>query len=278
MKKWMYNTLMVIFAATFVFSAGMLLWYWVDSNAQAESYDALAQLVEQARPTLPEYIQPEDPQSSTDPTAEQQDPWVTVTDPETGAQIQVLPEYAQLYTMNNDLVGWIRIPDTKLNYPVMQTPNKPDYYLKRNFEKKRNAHGCIYAKEECDLSLSDNVTLYGHYMNDGSMFAPLGKYKKKSYWQDHPIIHFDTLTQRRTFEIFAVLTTTATEGKGFRYHNFIQAEDQEEFDSFVARCKKLSRYDTGITPQYGDKLITLSTCEYSQSNGRLVVVARLMDN
>ena len=273
MKKWMYNTLICVFAAVFLISGAMLIRYWMDSREQGQQYDDLAALVEHARPTVSQAESTE----PTDPAAEPESPWITVNDPETGEQISLLPEYAQLYTMNNDLVGWIQIPGTKLNYPVMQTPDSPDYYLKRNFQKKKNAHGCIYAKEECDLSGSDNVTLYGHYMNDGSMFAPLGKYKKKNYWETHPTIRFDTLTQRNTYEIFAVLVTTASEGKGFRYHTFIEAESQQEYDEFVSQCKKLSLYDTGITPQYGDRLITLSTCEYSRTNGRLVVVARLIN-
>jgi len=268
MKKWLFNTLIVVFAGIFLFSAVMLIRYWADSRQQSEEYDDLAALVEQARPAPGPELSPD----STDPVP--QDPWVTINDPETGLPVQILPEYAQLYTMNNDLVGWIQIPDTKINYPVVQTPDEPDYYLKRNFQRKRNGHGCIYAEEDCNVDLSDNVTLYGHRMNDGSMFAALGKYRNKSFWQAHPEILFDTLTQRQTYEIFAVFTTTASEGKGFRYHTFINAENQQEYDEFVAQCKKLSRYDTGITPQYGERLITLSTCEYSQTNGRLVV-ARL---
>lgn len=270
MKKWMYNTLICVFVAVFLFSGIMLARYWLDSKAESDQYDDLAALVEQARPSLPA-------PDSTAPVEEPKTPWVTIHDPETGYPVCILPEYVQPYTMNNDLVGWIQIPGTRLNYPVMQTPDSPDYYLKRNFKKKKNAHGCIYAKEDCDLSESDNVTLYGHYMNDGSMFAPLGKYKKKSYWEKHPIIAFDTLTQRNTYEIFAVLLTTATEDKGFRYHTFVKVQSQQEYDDFVSQCKALSLYDTGITPQYGDRLITLSTCEYSHTNGRLVVVARLIN-
>lgn len=269
MKKWQFNTLIIIFAGIFLLSGIMLIRYWTDSSRQSEEYDDLAALVEQARPT----VALGDTPNPTDPTP--QDPWVTINDPETGEPVQLLPEYAQLYTMNNDLIGWVQIPDTKVNYPVVQTPEEPDYYLKRNFQKKRNGHGCIYAEEECDPAYSDNVTLYGHCMNDGSMFAPLSKYKKRAFWEAHPEILFDTLTQRQTYEIFAVFATTASVGKGFRYHTFVNAENQQEFDAFVSQCKELSRYDTGITPQYGDRLLTLSTCEYSQTNGRLVVVARL---
>ena len=270
MKKWMFNALIWFFAAVFVVSAGMLIWYWIDSSAQSQQFEDLSAMVQQARPTVP--ADPEDPTAPTAP----QDPWITVNDPETGAPVQVLPEFAQLYTMNNDLVGWIRIPDTRIDYPVMQTPDSPDYYLRRSFEKKKATHGCIYAKEECDLTASDNVTLYGHYMRNGSMFAALGNYKKIDFWEDHKYILLDSLTQRRQYEIFAVFLTTASEGKGFRYHTFMQADSAQTYDDFVSQCKELSLYDTGITPQYGEKLITLSTCEYSQTNGRLVVVARLV--
>lgn len=271
MKKWMYNTLIGVFAAVFLFSAAMLIWYWVDSKQQSDSYAALADLVQQARPTVSQ-AGPDDPSADTLP----QDPWITINDPESGLAVQVLPEFAQLYTMNNDLAGWIRIPGTNIDYPVMQTPDAPDYYLRRDFEKKKNTHGCIYAKEECDLAWSDNVTIYGHYMRNGSMFAALGKYKKKDFWEQNKTILFDTLTQRQTYEIFAVFTTTASEGKGFRYHTFIQADSPQQYDDFVSQCKELSIYDTGITPQYGDRLITLSTCDSGQTNGRLVVVARLV--
>lgn len=272
MKKWMFNTLICVFAAVFVVSAGMLIWYMVDSKTQSDHYNDLSALVQQARPVLPQQ-DPDNPSSADTPV---QYPWITINDPETGEPVEVLPDFAQLYTMNNDLVGWIRIPGTKIDYPVMQTPEQTDFYLRRDFDKKKNTHGCIYAKEECDLSLSDNVTIYGHYMRNGSMFAGLGKYKKKNFWQDNKYILLDTLTQRRTYEIFAVFVTTASQGQGFQYHTFIQADTQQQYDEFVAQCKALSLYATGITPQYGEKLITLSTCDKDLVNGRLVVVARLV--
>ena len=274
MKKWMYNALIGLFAAVFLFSAGMLIWYWLDSRQQKAQYDELAAMVEQARPVISSAAS----QTPDDPDAPAPDPWITINDPETGAPVQVLPELAQLYNMNNDLVGWIRVPGTNIDYPVMQTPDSADYYLRRDFYKKKNTHGCIYAKEECDLATSHNVTIYGHYMRNGSMFAALGNYKTKDFWQENKTVLLDTLTSRRTYEIFAVFTTTASEGKGFRYHTFIQADTQAEYDDFISQCKALSLYDTGITPQFGEQLITLSTCDYGQTNGRLVIVARLTES
>jgi sortase B len=186
-----------------------------------------------------------------------------------------LPEYADLYLMNSDIVGWIRIEDTNVNYPVMQTPYSPDYYLKRDFNKESNNNGCIYVREQCDVfAPSDNLTIYGHNMRSGAMFANLFKFKDKSFWETHKTFTFDTLLEHHTYEIIAVFKTTASVGRGFAYHHFVNAKDEADFDQFIATCKKLAFYDTGVSAVYGDKLITLSTCEYSQTNGRLVVVAK----
>ena len=156
----------------------------------------------------------------------------------------------------------------------MQTPAEKDYYLYRNFDKVHSDRGCIYVPEFCDVfTPSDNVTIYGHNMRDGSMFASLSKYERKSFWQDNSLIAFDTLYGHHTYQIFSVFRTTASVGQGFDYHNFANAADESQFNEFIANCKALSLYDTGITPVYGDKIICLSTCEYSQVNGRFVVAA-----
>ena len=116
--------------------------------------------------------------------------------------------------------------------------------------------------------------LYGHHMADGSMFAQLEtRYKKQSFWEEHQYLTFDTLYEHHTYQIIACFRTSANLGQGFRYHMFVDAANEQEFDEFVSTCKRLSFYDTGITPVYGDKLICLSTCEYSLDNGRLVVAA-----
>ena len=106
------------------------------------------------------------------------------------------------------------------------------------------------------------------------MFAQLDKYLDQNFCEEHPYIYFDTLTQLQTYQIIAVFTTTANQNEGFAYHKFIQAESPEEFDRFVSDCKALALYDTGISAKHTDQLITLSTCEYTHANGRLVVVAK----
>lgn len=257
------RSLIVIFAGVFIFSAWQLLSYYLDSQARGELYDDLAALVEQA-----------DELESTLP----QDPEADSEDPTAPAEPTILRRYEKLYEQNTDLVGWIQIADTNINYPVMQTPEEPNYYLHADFYHKYSSGGCLYAQENCDVNApSDNVVIYGHHMKDGSMFANLDKFNQKTFWEEHKTFRFDTLYQRQSYEIFAVFKTTASVGEGFDYHAFVDGADAAEFDAFVQTCKDLSFYDTGVTPQFGDKLLCLSTCEYTQTNGRLVVAAVRVD-
>ncbi len=265
--KILYILVILILVGVFCFSAWYVGSYYLEGREQQEKYDDLADIVESIRNdpnyTVPTY------DASTVPAGDGE------SSGETPAASRVmLPEYAPVYEMNPHLAGWITIDGTKVNYPVMQTPDSVDYYLYRNFEGKKSSRGCLYARESCDINApSDNITIYGHNMKDGSMFGGLERYKRENYWQEHRYIAFDTLYEHHTYEIFAVFRTTASIGEGFPYHKFADAADEAEFDEFVGNCKALSLYDTGITPEYGDKLICLSTCEYTQTNGRFVVVA-----
>lgn len=172
------------------------------------------------------------------------------------------------------MVGWLSIAGTTIDYPVMQTVDSPNYYLKRNFEKEYSDLGTPYVQEDCDISGSDNLVIYGHHIKGGKMFGALEDYKSQSFYEEHKVIEFDTLTQHGEYEIIAVFKTIAYSSEGFRYYDFVDAEDEEAFNAYVAKCKELALYDTGVTAEYGDRLITLSTCEYSAQNGRLVVVAK----
>ena len=189
----------------------------------------------------------------------------------------ILPELAELFGQNGDLVGWISIADTNINYPVMQSVNEPNFYLKHGFDKEYSEYGCPYVQEDCDVQKpSDNLAIYGHHMKNSSMFAHLDKFKSESFWSEHKTIAFNTLTDRQEYEIVAVFRTVVytDSPEAFKFYRFIDAESANEFDDFIAKCKELSFYDTGVTAAYGDKLITLSTCEYSRNNSRLVVVAK----
>ena len=186
----------------------------------------------------------------------------------------VLAKYKELYLQNEDMVGWISVSDTAINYPVMQSKNKPNFYLKHNFEKNYSDLGVPYIQENCDIAASDNLILYGHHIKGGKMFGALEKYKDKKFYEKHKIIRFDTLAEQAEYEVIAAFKTTAYSSEGYRYYDFVDAENEREFKAYVGKCKELALYDTGVTAEYGDRLISLSTCEYSEQNGRLVVVAK----
>lgn len=251
MKKKICIILIVVFAVLF----GTSTYFVFDHYRQEELYDSLAELVDSAAETEDELTEP-----------------VLYAKEKT-----VLPELVCLYQQNNDLVGWIRIEDTNINYPVVQTPDNANFYLKHGFDKEYSDYGCPYVQENCDVQLpSDNVIIYGHHMNNGSMFADLEKFKSKDFWKEHKTISFNTLTDQYEYEIVSVFKTFvySDSPESFKYYHFVNAETPEDFSAFIDKCKELSLYDTGVSAEYGDKLITLSTCEYSRANGRLVVVAK----
>lgn len=184
-------------------------------------------------------------------------------------------KYADLYAQNNDFIGWIKIDDTAIDYPVMQSKDNPDFYLTHNFNKEYSRFGVPYIQENCSL-LSDNIIIYGHNMKNKSMFNELTKYSNKNFYNFHKFIELDTLSDQRTYEVICAFKTVAN-ANGFQYFDFVKANTEEDFSAYIEKCKALSFYDTGVTTECGDKLITLSTCEYSQNNGRFVVVAKLIE-
>ncbi|MDL2249654.1 class B sortase [Lachnospiraceae bacterium OttesenSCG-928-J05] len=254
MKK--YVTQICIAAAVCLLGAaafcGVKIYHhYAQVEEQTEAFEQIAQLVEQAPE---EEALPEDT-----PVSEGGD---------------VLAKYKELYLQNEDMVGWISIAGTTLNYPVMQTPNNPNFYLKHNFEKEYSDLGVPYMQEDCSILDSDNLIIYGHHIKGGRMFGALEDYKSKSFYEEHKTIQFDTLTEQAEYEIIAVFKTVAYSAEGFRYYDFVNAENEKDFNEYVSKCKELVLYDTDIEAEYSDRLITLSTCEYSAQNGRLVVVAK----
>lgn len=239
-------------AALFLFSGFMLFRQYSDEKQSAEAFDKIAALVQEETPPTDE------PQESETPPPEQ----------------TAFERYAAVYEQNSDFVGWISIDGTNIDYPVMQTIDNPNYYLKRSFEKQYSDYGVPYVQENCDLEISDNCVIYGHHMNNGSMFADLCKYADEDFYREHKTIRFDTLSGFGEYEIVAAFKTVAYSEQGFKYYHFICADSAEDFDAYISKCKELSFYDTGVTAEYGDRLITLSTCEYSRQNGRMVVVAK----
>lgn len=187
----------------------------------------------------------------------------------------VLKKYASLLKKNDDLAGWISIDGMEIDYPVMQCEDD-DYYLHHDFYGKDSKYGCLFVREKADLESGTNVIIYGHNMKDGSMFGDLDLYEEKSFYREHPRISFDTLYEKRTYDIIAVFRSQVyrSDENVFKYYQFYEAQTEKEFNSFYRNIKKLSLYDTGVKAEFGDTFITLSTCAYHVEDGRFVVVAK----
>lgn len=177
MSKKMRITVISLLSVVFAVSVGFLVKDYCDSKMQAELYDNLIETVEDTDDT-------EDTMSYSEDK-------------------NFLPDYQELYMQNNDMVGWIKVEDTKINYPVMQSKDNPNFYLRHGFDKGYTVYGCPYVQENCDVDApSDNLVIYGHHMNDNSMFAGLMKYADKSFWEKHKTIQFDTLTEKGKYTDF----------------------------------------------------------------------------
>lgn len=181
-----------------------------------------------------------------------------------------------LHEQNEDIVGWLQIKDTKINYPIMQTKKVPEYYLRRNFQKEQSVAGTPFMDASSDIDLPTlNWTIYGHNMKNGTMFHDLLKYEDKDFYEAHKTFTFDTINGTGTYEVVAVYYTRiyTTEYEGFKYYHYNGITSQSSLREFIAGSKALSLHDTGVTVE-NEQVLTLSTCAYHVEDGRFVVVAK----
>ncbi len=194
---------------------------------------------------------------------------------------EILDEYKNLYNMNKKLIGWLKIDDTNIDYPVMQTIDN-EYYLTHNINQENDRNGALFLDKDCNiLTGSTNYIIYGHHMRSGRMFGNLDDYESESFYKKHSVIQFDTIYEKGTYEVMYVFRSKVfkEEEVVFKYYQFIDCYSEQEFESNMQAMAELSLYDTGVTAQYGDQLLTLSTCDDSvEANGRFVVVAKKIDN
>lgn len=189
--------------------------------------------------------------------------------------------YGESFKANEDMAAWLIIPDTNVDYPVMWTPRDEEFYLRKNFNGKKDSNGClILDTDSCLNPLTTNLIIHGHNMKSGAMFGQLTKYEKEDYYKEHRQIILHTEERQRNYEIIAVFRSQVylKTDNVFKFYKFFQADTEEEFNVFYKNIKELSLYDTGVTAQFGDNFITLSTCVYHVKNGRFVVVAKEVES
>ena len=188
-------------------------------------------------------------------------------------KVEKEPNLMELYLQNKDFVGWLKIDGTVISYPIMQNGT---YYLRKNFYKNYSRYGTPFLAEYCNINTSENLIIYGHNINNGNMFADLVKYRNKSFYKNHKIVKMYFLQENKTiqknYEIISVFEIGLE--SSFKYYSCYEFESQAEFEYFYNKIKELSIYETDNFAYYGDKFITLSTCDYNLKNGRMVIVAK----
>ena len=186
----------------------------------------------------------------------------------------------QLQGQNTDIVGWLEIENTNINYPVLQGADN-NYYMTHNYKNEKSKNGSIFLDADYNWDIpSNNLLMYGHNLGNGMMFQELLKYEKKGFYQEHPVIRFTTAEEDAEYEIISVFKSRVyykSEKNVFRYYYFINNESEEEYNEFVKNAKNASLYPIDATASYGDQLITLSTCSYYVEDGRFVVVGRKIE-
>lgn len=208
---------------------------------------------------------------------------VTVTDENTGEErrLILLAQYEKLYEQNKNLIGWVKIEGTNIDYPVLKSLNgNGQYYLDHDINGNEDRNGSIFMDDLCDIiKPTENYLIYGHNMKSGQMFGDLKKYKSPAFYEDHRIVKFDTIYETGTYEVMLAFQSHVFEENviAFKYYQFIDPASEKEFESGINDMKAQALYDTGVTAKYGDRLLLLSTCDYDEENGRFVVVCKKLE-
>lgn len=176
----------------------------------------------------------------------------------------------KLRKRSQDVIGYLEIPDTTISYPVMQSKDNPDFYLNHDIDKNYSFYGTPYLSAYCDLEKSDNLIIYGHNINGGKMFGALIQLRDENFYKKHKNILFTTKDKKK-YKIFSVISVNKND---FPYWKCVMAQDESDYDTFINKAKQYSIYDIDITPKYGEKILTLSTCDNSRGDDyRFVVFA-----
>ena len=174
-------------------------------------------------------------------------------------------DFKALQTRYPDVKGWLTIPGTVVDYPVMQSSAQdPEKYLRRNYDMKWRMAGSLFFQYDC-MPDSRNLVVFGHNMNDGTMFAVLKKMADPKFRQEHPTAVLQTADGTHEYRILTALTTDTTQLP----FNRTQFAGDEDFLSFAGSMLA----GTGYTARAGDRLLTLVTCAYTWDGARTVVVA-----
>lgn len=269
LRKKVRIAVIVLLALVFTVSLAMFVRQSLTYRAGQETYAEAEELV--GLPDLEELLPPVEEPEETEPeetATSAEEPAPVVEDPY--ARTLQSMDFTALREVNSDVLGWIVIPGTVISYPLVQGADN-QYYLKHTWKKQASAVGAIFLEYQNSPDLSDfNTIVYGHRMNNGSMFASLKEYKKQSWWKDHPCVYITDDNGSHTYEIFAAYEVS-TSGAAYQ----LGFPNEESRQAFLDDCVSRSVIDTGIAPTVRDQILTLSTCTGNGHATRWVVQARL---
>ena len=240
----------ILLSAVLAASGAMIYRELSSRQKEKDDFKDLAQIVT---------VTPPEPSETDTPSGESD----AETEPEqNGRNIE------ELFTINGDCIGWLCIPGTAVDYPVMHTPENPQKYLRKSFYGEYSQSGVPFLDGRCDAD-SDNLILYGHNMKNGTMFSNLRYYTDPAFCDEHKTMELETADGLKLYEVFAVLKTDNADV----WYNFITADDKDDFDRHIGEVKNCSLYKLDKAPEYGQQILSLSTCYGSSKNGRLLVLA-----
>ena len=249
MKKYSFLLLpLVILISVSIYSGNKLLTYYIESEREEAEVEKIQEIVK---------------------VTNQSEPQISYDE-------KIKMAFSELTDINDEFVGWIKIEGTQIDYPVLKAKDN-SFYLDKNIYKEYSKYGSIFMDMNNIMEpRSSNLIIYGHHMKDGKMFGDLMKYVDEDFYREHKYIEFNTLSDIAKYEIISVFKTSVygSMSNEFPYYSYMDFGDEGEFISYLSEIKRLGLYDIESDAKFGDNLITLSTCEYTLENGRLVIVAR----
>lgn len=271
MKKTFRKILCLCFLAVFLASTSLLVRQMIYNRSGADAYShahALAS-VSQSRNRNRHATEPTEPvQEETTPPEPVWIPAPVENDPVMEQMAGI--DLAALRAENPDVLGWIRIPDTKIDYPLMRGDDN-EYYLHHTWNRQPNTMGSIFLECRNNPNLADyNTIIYGHNMANGTMFAQLHRYAEKGFRENHPFVYILSDAGVYRYEVFSAYR--AEIDSPVYALSFRQEESRVQL---VGHALENSRIDTGIVPEKTDRILTLSTCSGAGYTNRWVVHARL---
>lgn len=272
--------LILIFTAGLVLSGLSLAQYYGASGSTESGIDEL-------KNELPEATPRPSPAPPTESACEPEPESSPEPEPEPTERIyEVSTRFKRIYAHNTELVGWITIDGTQIDYPVMQSVEDEEFYLSHNFDKESDAYGLPFLDARCEIAPKNQVQIvYGHNIKSGIMFHDLTLYEDEEFWREHQYIVYDTIYDEAVYQIVAAFVYNASRSYpgGFQFNRYIQfsaknsfteLSAERNFDDYKEQILELALYETGLDFGIDDQYLIVATCEYSAKNGRFVLLAK----